>query len=84
MLINFLFFILTTLVSLIFAFLPSGDRLPYGLDDTLITAVAYYNQFAESFWFLEIIIQAFVLYLGFLIALVIIKLILGTRADYTQ
>lgn len=84
MLLSIFFFLVSFVAIVLTSFLPAGDVLPYNLDPLVLNAVTYYNLFAEIFWPLQIVMQAFIYYLGFLIAMKLMKLILGHRAPVTD
>lgn len=79
MIFQFLFIILKTTVLLLFGFLPPADVLPWGMDPIVSQAISYFNAFIVIFPPIGVVFQAFILYLGFRLAMLLIKLILGNR-----
>lgn len=61
-------------------FIPfDGAVLPFGIDAILLSGMGMFNTFASTFWFLEIVLEAFLFYLLFLIGMTVVKLVLGAR-----
>lgn len=67
-----------TLVS----WLPTADTLPWGLDDIWTDAIAYFKGFTELFPPMEIVFQAFMIYLGFRLLLIVVKIFVGSRVPH--
>jgi len=80
MILQILFSLIYIIAVLLFAFLPPGDILPWGLDPIFLNASMFFRTFMDIFWPLEIVLNTFLLYLGFLIAMRIMKLFIGHRA----
>lgn len=79
--------ILFLLISLILglsqvltSFLPAATTLPFGIDPILVTAMTYFQAFIKIFPPIGVFLEAFLLYLGFRLALLVFKVILGHRA----
>lgn len=83
MILQILFSIVFSIVTLLFSFLPDGNTLPFGIDNILITATQYFYAFVDVFPPMGIVLQAFLYYLGFKIAMLILKLFIGHRAPVT-
>lgn len=74
---------ITSLLAYLLQWLPSGLELPWGLDGIMIMAVGYFNAFVQIFPPLGIVVQAFLIYIGFKLGIMILKLFLGSRAPIT-
>lgn len=84
MIIQILLALINIIITLLFFWLPPGDRLPFGLDDIFIMASQYFRSFMEIFWPLQIVLEAFLIYLGFLIAMKIVRIFIGNRSPVTD
>lgn len=71
--------IIITLVGIIFSMFPTIEELPWGLDSVLSDGVAGYKEIAEVFPPMETMMTIFLIYLGFKIALILLKFFLGSR-----
>lgn len=56
--------------------------LPFGIDPILVSAVGSFKAFMVIFPPLQIVFQAFMIYLGFRMTLLVFKLILGSRSPH--
>lgn len=89
MIIEFLIILLIGVLQFLTAWLPTGPdsvgiTLPWGLDDLLINAMSYFRAFIEIFPPAGVVLQAFIIYLGFKLGLMILKLFLGARSPQIQ
>lgn len=77
----YLLFSLAYLVGVtLTAFLPTAEVLPFGIDPILVNSFQGFYAFMNVFPPLAIVLQAFLLYCGFRLALLLFKVILGARA----
>ncbi len=80
MILNLLFVAIISILGFLTAWLPSGLTLPFGLDTIFQTTFSYLYAFIEIFPPMGIVLQAFIVYLGFRIGLMILKVFLGSRS----
>jgi len=64
----------------ILSFFPAVTELPFGIDGYLTTAVGYFQRIEMIFPPLGILMTMFLIYIGFRITLLALKLFLGNRA----
>lgn len=64
----------------IFAFLPTVTELPWGVDQYLSDGMGYFNRIAEVFPPLGVLMDVFLIYIGFKATLLLVKVFLGSRA----
>lgn len=80
MLITALIVAVIAILNALTAFLPSVTTLPYGMDGYLIEAIGYWNSFIGIFPPFQDVFNAFCVYLGFRVTLMLLRLIFGHRA----
>lgn len=80
MLLFLLISLILALSQVLTAFLPSATTLPFGIDTFVVTAFSYFYAFIDIFPPMGVILQAFLVYLGFKLALLVFKIFLGHRA----
>jgi len=64
------------------SWLPTATILPWGLDDLWITSIGYFKGFMLVFPPLTIVFDAFMIYLGFRLLLIVLKIFLGKRTPH--
>jgi len=79
MIIYFLLVALVYVVSLIFAVFPTVTELPWGVDNFMTAGVGYYKLMAESYPPFLTFFNAFVIYLGFRLSIIVLRFFLGSR-----
>jgi len=83
MIIQILFQLLFTLASTLLSFFPGWGiyplPLPWGLDPVFSTMVSYYHGAIETLPYLAIGFEMFLYLLGFELAMLFLKLFLGSR-----
>lgn len=84
MILQILYSLLYIVLTLLFSWLPDGSFLPWGTDPIFIEAVSYFRAFMIIFWPLEIVLEVFLVYLLFLLAMKILKFFVGHRAPVTD
>jgi len=72
---NFIYLLISKLVS----FLPSAETLPWGIDAVFVQLIGWVNSIKTYVWPLEFPLQMFFYYLLFLLGMMILRLILGSR-----
>jgi len=70
---------LVYLVSLFFAPFPVVEALPFGVDSFLSDGVSYVKYLSEFFPPLSTVITATLFYIGFKLAMIVLKFFLGSR-----
>lgn len=75
MVISFLLQLSLSILNWVSNLLPNASVLPFGVDSVLSTAVGYFRFFAVLIPPLGTLMTAFIIYLGFLLALKVVKLI---------
>lgn len=60
----------------------SVDVLPFGMDAILVSAVGSFKAFIHIFPPAQIVFNAFMIYISFRFVLLVMKLILGSRAPH--
>jgi len=72
-----------SIVAALTFWLPGAGQyplyLPWGLDDIVVSSFTYFKSFVAVFPPLEIVLQAFLLYLGWKIAMMFLRLFIGNR-----
>lgn len=88
MIFQILYFIIVGILSVIGSFFPGYGEipllLPWGLDNILIVGFAYLNAFIDIFPPIGIVLEAFIIYLGFRLGMIFLKLFIGHRAPVTN
>jgi len=82
MIIQFLFTILISIAQALTGFLPTVETLPWGIDALLVTSTGYFKGFMQIFPPLQIVFGAFMLYLGFRLLLIVLKIFMGKRTPH--
>jgi len=72
--------VLLSIFGVIFAVFPVVTTLPFGMDSALTTAIGYVNSFFNDFPLLLIVWHMTLWYLGIRVFLLILKVLLGSRA----
>jgi len=80
MIIHILLSILIVFFNILTSWLPAVDTLPFGIDTILATAVSYYHGITETIPYLQVVWNCFIFALGFEMALLLLKFILGHRS----
>lgn len=62
--------------------LPTVDTLPYGVDTALSVGVGYFNVIASAFPPFGLMMQVSLIYISYRIALMVLKLFLGSRVPH--
>lgn len=81
MLVYYLLKLLVTIGDALAGFFGRVDKLPWGLDLALITGMGYFNTIKTSIPVLGTILTAVLVYLGFKLSLIFVKLFLGNRVQ---
>jgi len=66
-------------LTIVFGWLPTVTVLPWGIDGYLSTGVGYIKGFSVFFPFINTAINAFLIYMGFRLLLIVLKFVLGSR-----
>jgi len=75
MILTFLMQILTNILQWLSSVLPIATTLPFGFDDLMVNGIGYLKYATNGFPPLGTLLTAFSIYLGFIVALKIIKLV---------
>lgn len=82
MIINVLFETFIKFITGIFSWLPDGRlvqadpfRLPWGVDNILVTGVSGYKMLAQYFPPFTVVLDAFLIYIGFKLAVRLLRMI---------
>jgi len=70
-----IFSIIFRLLETLFNWLPLVDTLPWGIDAILIMAVGLFKAFVAIFPPMQIVFEAFLIYIGFRIILKLLRMI---------
>lgn len=81
MIIQFLFNVLLSIANVLFGWLPQVTTIPY-VDSYIVTAVGGIRTLAVAFPIYSVILEVSLIYLGFRIGLVILKVFLGHRSPH--
>jgi len=84
MIIQLLITIVIGMFSVIFGWFPEITTLPYGIDELMVTAVQYFHGAMETLPYLEVVWNSFLIVLGFELAMLILKFILGHRVPSNE
>lgn len=82
MIIKIFISVIVLIITSITSWLPTVEELPWGLDDLWQTSVASFKAFIEVFPPLQIVFSAFLIYLGFRLTLILIKIFVGSRVPH--
>lgn len=63
-----------------FAFLPVVTELPFGTDEYFATGIGFFNRITELVPILSVVVEVFLLYIGFRITVIIIRFFAGSRS----
>lgn len=84
MIINLLINLVVLLIGAIFSWLPQVTTLPtiggYDIDTALVTGIGYFHKFAETFWPLQYMFNAFLFLMAYYLLKIGITFFLGHRA----
>lgn len=84
MIFNIIFFLLFSLLTALLSWLPGyGDLpmlLPFGIDGVFVSAVSYFRGAIETLPYLEVVFNLFGIAILFEVALLILRLFLGSRS----
>lgn len=75
MLINFILQLIVSFLAMLLSRFPTITTLPFGIDEILVTGVGGYRALAVIFPPLDIVLTAFLIYLGFRIGLRIFRML---------
>lgn len=78
MLLQLLLTILINLLNILTSWLPTVTTLPF-IDSYLVSAMGGIHSLIENFPILQDVLTAFLIYLGFKLALLVMKLFMGSR-----
>lgn len=71
------------ILGILFSWLPVVTTFPsffgFDIDGLLVTAVGYFNGVTGLFWPLAIILQGFIVLLGYKLAIITLRFFLGSR-----
>jgi len=67
-------------IGAFFAWLPNVNTLPWGIDGFLLTSISLVRRIGEVFPPIGILISFFLIYMGWRLTLLVVKLILGSRS----
>jgi len=84
MIIQILIVIVLTGLELVFGFLPRVDELPFGSDAYLQQGVGLLKEMNSVFFFLDSIMYAVLIYLGFRLSLLVLKFVAGSRTPHHE
>lgn len=79
MIIQLILHILVSAVNVIFSWLPEVTELPWGIDAILLSGVSQVKAVAVYIPPLTTVLGAFMIYVGFRLTLIVLKLFLGHR-----
>jgi len=83
MIFSILFFVILSVLSILTQFLPGAGVvpfvLPWGIDEFLVQMSAYFHGAINTFPYLEVVLRCFLYAFLFEIALIFIRLFLGSR-----
>jgi len=79
MILYFVIQILIFALSLVFAVFPTVQTLPWGVDSVLTDGMGYYRALMAIFPPLSTVLNAVLIYLGYKIAIIVLRLFLGSR-----
>lgn len=80
MIFHFLLNIVVVLIGGLLFFLPEGSRLPFGIDEPMVTAAGWVHALMDVFWPMEIMLTVVLYYMLFRVSILVIKLFIGHRA----
>lgn len=84
MIISLLLNVLIAIVGIILSWLPTVTTIPpifgFDIDSTLVTAMGYFNGVTSLFWPLAIILQGFLVLMGYYLLKITLIFFLGSRA----
>jgi len=80
MIIDIFLSLIVILATLLFSWLPDANTLPWGLDSILINGTQLFTSFREIFWPLDYVLQVSLIYFGFLIAMMFVRIFIGNRS----
>lgn len=74
---------LVYVVGLFFAPFPVVTELPWGVDSFFASGIGYFRHMMEFFPPFSTVLDAFLLYIGFRLAIIILRFFLGSRTPTT-
>lgn len=69
------FYSLFALLAVMFSILPQVSTLPFGLDDTMVQVVGYFNAISSLVPWLGVMFTAMLFYLNFRVVLMVAKVL---------
>lgn len=72
------------ILSLIFAVFPTVETLPWGVDSVLSDGMGYYRTLMDVFPPLSTVLNAVLIYIGYKLAIIVLRFFLGSRTPVTQ
>lgn len=82
MITQYLFSFLIMIAKVIFGWLPIVTELPWGIDEIFVTAIQTFKGVMGYFPPLEVVLGAFLIYAGFRLGLIVLKIFLAHRAPH--
>lgn len=80
MIIQAIFNVIMNFFKVILGWLPIVTELPFGMDEIFVDAVGMFKSAMALFPPLQVVFTAFMVYLSFRLALIVLRLFIGHRA----
>ncbi len=75
-------------LGFIFGWLPVVDKLPtiggFDIDAALVTGMGQFNNFIQTFWPIQILMQGFLVLMGYYAIKMLVRFFFGSRAPSTH
>jgi len=79
MIFSFILLAVTSFLSFVFAMFPTVTELPWGVDNFVVSGVGYYKALMHFFPPFSTVLNAFLIYIGFRLGILILRFFLGSR-----